>query len=638
MTTFGQHGYLSGLLIAAMLACLSLQPECAENLAPAAESNAFGFNDDWGISSEGHMSWQAYAQARKANMGYVRYWIYMYMYQDANGNIRWDYIDRLVRKAQFSGLNVYFTVVFPSSYMTPQQPKAYQPWLCYNPITYDYDASLHPDCVVGSYFDVPRFQSFVRQAVARYGDRVKYWGFGNEMTWRVFWRSGDVYEKIFVPAYDAAHAEAAARGFDIKVVGPDNNVYGVGGGFDEDLWVERNRYGRRLWDVLSFHYYERDFDTWMAIANQYRNFGGNREVWVTEAGYRSTDGDAASMATQAGDVGRLYDRMLYAMAHQGLNKFFLYRLQRDAAWEHGVLDRQANPLPAFEAIKARLCPAGSTESPAAINPLGDFNGDRYADYADAHRGANRAWVHQSLGNGSFSGGNYASFALNLNDFTCVAADVTGDRRAEVIQYHPDSGLAWVNALSVNGDASSLNTLCQLALPRYTHVSAGDMNGDGYGDIVTREPGSGQLHCYYRNPYAADPQAWFSLPSLVGTTSVGADWQILIGDFTGDGYLEYADHHKPSGRFFVHQNLRNGTISPFGANAWWGDTMPNVGDWTTLVADFTGDGFADYADFHKASGQFWVHRNMTDGRFAPAGTNWGYADTAPEDEWWRILGK
>jgi hypothetical protein len=98
----------------------------------------------------------------------------------------------------------------------------------------------------------------------------------------------------------------------------------------------------------------------------------------------------------------------------------------------------------------------------------------------------------------------------------------------------------------------------------------------------------------------------------------------IADFTGDGRADIADHWGASGAFYIRENYGNGTFRAPGTSWGSGITAAPLGsnDWTILTGDFTGDGWADYADYHRLSGQIWIHENLHNGTF---GGTWGYAD-------------
>jgi hypothetical protein len=93
------------------------------------------------------------------------------------------------------------------------------------------------------------------------------------------------------------------------------------------------------------------------------------------------------------------------------------------------------------------------------------------------------------------------------------------------------------------------------------------------------------------------------------------------DFDGDGFADFADHHLASGNFWVHRNQHDGT---FGAGSAGFGVTAGGEPWRVLVADFTGDGYADYADLHTPSGQIWVHENLRNGTYSTG--VWAFATT------------
>lgn len=82
------------------------------------------------------------------------------------------------------------------------------------------------------------------------------------------------------------------------------------------------------------------------------------------------------------------------------------------------------------------------------------------------------------------------------------------------------------------------------------------------------------------------------------------------DFNNDGLADIADHHLPSGQFWVRLNLGGGVFQAPGTS--WGPvgspgvTSSPASTWTIRIGDFNGDGLGDYVDIHPASGQFWYH--------------------------------
>jgi hypothetical protein len=96
----------------------------------------------------------------------------------------------------------------------------------------------------------------------------------------------------------------------------------------------------------------------------------------------------------------------------------------------------------------------------------------------------------------------------------------------------------------------------------------------------------------------------SFRSQAGTT--GQDWRIVVADFNGDNYADIADVHVPSFQFWVHPNvggwqLSLGFWSPVTTFVW-----PNF---TAVFGDFDADGLADYADVNRVTGEIWTHKNL-----------------------------
>jgi hypothetical protein len=159
------------------------------------------------------------------------------------------------------------------------------------------------------------------------------------------------------------------------------------------------------------------------------------------------------------------------------------------------------------------------------------------------------------------------------------------------------------------------------------VFPGDVNGDHRADLIEHSRATGDLHVRI-NTGIADPvqnadiinpnNFLLSRDPAAFHTAIGSDWRTVVGDFTGDGYVDIVDYHVPSSHFWVHANI--------GANQWNGNSLYDYvafsyPGFTTIFGDFTGDGWADYADVNTVSGEMWVHENLHNGTFS--GTNWLY---------------
>jgi hypothetical protein len=215
-----------------------------------------------------------------------------------------------------------------------------------------------------------------------------------------------------------------------------------------------------------------------------------------------------------------------------------------------------NPL-GFTMDYAIMTPGGGMPMPPtryARLTLASFDGDTYADFADHNFMNGGVIVHQNLRTGGSSAFNTVDWGTGT-----IAAGFT------------------------------------------TEGLVGDFDGDGWADVADHNLSTGAI-TVHRNLHNGTFGA--AGPSM-GVTATGTSYETLIADFTGDGYADFADHNLTSGGFYIHENLRNGTFAGWGVN--WGSGTSAVGpNLETLVGDFNGDHYADYADHNTATGQLWVH--------------------------------
>ncbi|MBV8756139.1 MAG: hypothetical protein JO257_02620 [Deltaproteobacteria bacterium] len=268
-------------------------------------------------------------------------------------------------------------------------------------------------------------------------------------------------------------------------------------------------------------------------------------------------------------------------------------------------------------------------TPRAHGPTGDYDGDRFADYVDLHPSTGQYWIHLNKRDGSFAGAgmNYASGQVQAEDrWEILVGDFDGDGLTDVGDRELATGDVTVRLNA--GDGTFAATAAAMA-----HTSSGgaweelvgDFNGDRRADLADHDLTTGAF--YIRLNCGDGTFAGASAGG--GTLAVGPRWEALVGDFTGDGYTDFADHNLDDGTLYVHENLHDGSF----ASATWGTaTTAHGAAWETLVGDFTGDGFTDYADHDLASGQFFVHENRKDGTFAPSGTDWGHGQTSAGADW------
>ncbi len=281
-----------------------------------------------------------------------------------------------------------------------------------------------------------------------------------------------------------------------------------------------------------------------------------------------------------------------------------------------------------------------------LAPAGDVNGDGYDDflvsspYYDTAAGAGAGKVAFFLGSpagpsttpdwtleGAQSGGA-------LGTSVAGAGDVNGDGYADVLigQHLYSNGQTWEGrALLFFGSPSGLG-----ATPDWTAesnryygsmgvpvASAGDVDGDGYADVIIGAPGAvgcgcaGQAYLYRGSPTGLSSTPDWSVIGVDGYQWLGSSAG-SAGDVNGDGYSdvfvsEYG-YNSERGRVYVWLGSAAG-MGPQGtpSNAAW--TAESDGDSerfgynVTGAGDVNGDGYSDLlvgAPRHS-NGETWEGR-------------------------------
>jgi hypothetical protein len=263
----------------------------------------------------------------------------------------------------------------------------------------------------------------------------------------------------------------------------------------------------------------------------------------------------------------------------------------------------------------------------SVGTAGDVNGDGYSDvivgadgYDNGQTDEGRAYVYHGAATGIDSSPAWtaesdqaeAHFGYSVG----TAGDVNGDGYSDVIVGAPlydngqtDEGRAYV----YHGVAGGLNPS-----PAWTAEgdqvdawfglsvgTAGDVNGDGYSDIIVGAPGydngqadEGQAYVYHGAAAGLNPgPAWTAESDQAGAyfgASVGT-----AGDVNGDGYSDvivgayyYDNGQTDEGRAYVY----HGATMGLGADPAWTAESDHVGAWfgasVGTAGDVNGDGYSD----------------------------------------------
>ncbi len=190
----------------------------------------------------------------------------------------------------------------------------------------------------------------------------------------------------------------------------------------------------------------------------------------------------------------------------------------------------------------------------SVASAGDVNGDGYGDViVGAPTTTTGGNAHVYLGSSSgvvasnvttFSGAASSSFGSSVSG----ADDVNGDGYADVIVGAPGASSGAFGAAFVYlGSSSGLGTTAVTPEPHLPNAnfgcsvaSAGDVNGDGFADVIVGGY-SAQMVCIYQgSATTVVPGGAFESPVtvLAGGTSFGA-WVAGLGDVDGNGYSDVA---------------------------------------------------------------------------------------------------
>jgi FlgD Ig-like domain/FG-GAP repeat/FG-GAP-like repeat len=253
----------------------------------------------------------------------------------------------------------------------------------------------------------------------------------------------------------------------------------------------------------------------------------------------------------------------------------------------------------------------------SVSTAGDVNGDGYSDVvvgAYAYDGGQGNSGRAFLFYGSPSGLSVSPFWIGLNDqnsrygqSVSAAGDVNGDGFGDII-----IGAMWYGALRgrafvYHGSAAGLGTAAAWvadgsqdgALFGYSVSTAGDVNGDGFSDVIVGAP-------YYDNGLSDEGRSYVYHGSASGLAAspawtgeenqVGAAYGIsaaTAGDVNGDGYSDVVvGAYANPGRAFVYLGSPGG-LAP--AASWVADgnqTGALFGVSVATAGDVNGDGFAD----------------------------------------------
>jgi len=329
--------------------------------------------------------------------------------------------------------------------------------------------------------------------------------------------------------------------------------------------------------------------------------GSGFGIWAASAGDVNGDGYADVVVSNAGTAAYLY--------------------------LGGAAGLSASPL--------TLIPPPGTGGDFGIHvaSAGDVNGDGYADVLVGDNLAGSAFLYLGSATGPASlpdvtltapSGSASEFGHSLES----AGDVNGDGYADVAV---GSGRVYLFLGSAAGLASSPTVILSepdASSGSYGRLScAGDVNGDGYADLIVSSDAAGTGFAGRAYIYLGGPAGYSSSPdvTLDSPDGPGGTFGRLVsgaGDVNGDGYADViiaADAESavvagadggvsgPAGWAHIYLGSAAGLASspavtltgPDGPATWFGRSVAGPGD-------VNGDGYADVIVGADANGTGWAH--------------------------------
>lgn len=195
--------------------------------------------------------------------------------------------------------------------------------------------------------------------------------------------------------------------------------------------------------------------------------------------------------------------------------------------------------------------------------VGDVNGDGFADViTGSGAGASghvKVFDGRRLGRPNALLMNFDAFPGSFRGGVFVAAgDVTGDGKVDII-VAPDSGTPLVRVFDGNNGAIIASFLAyDPTLTGGVNVGAGDVNGDGFDDIIVGAAINGHVKVF-NGANGAQLHSFFAFPGFSGSVSVAA------GDLNSDKHAELivgAGPGAPGGHVKVFDGLTGQELLSF----------------------------------------------------------------------------
>ncbi len=266
----------------------------------------------------------------------------------------------------------------------------------------------------------------------------------------------------------------------------------------------------------------------------------------------------------------------------------------------------------------------------SVNTAGDVNGDGYADvivgarlYDHGQTNEGRAYVYTGTVAGLSTTADWtvesnmdsAYFGVSVS----TAGDVNGDGYSDVIigaHGYVSDGEKIGRVFVYTGTVTGLSTTADWTAESDQHNSlfgvrvgtAGDVNGDGYSDVIvganmydtgqTQDGNEGRVYVYTGTVNGLSTTADWTADVAQASANFGA-WVDTAGDVNGDGYSDviigasyYDNGQTDEGRAYVYHGSSTGLSSTANWEAENNQANSNFGIRVNTAGDVNGDGYSD----------------------------------------------
>jgi hypothetical protein len=303
-------------------------------------------------------------------------------------------------------------------------------------------------------------------------------------------------------------------------------------------------------------------------------------------------------------------------------------------FDNGQTDEGRAFLYFGSAMGLSTTPAWAAESDQAsaafgvsVASAGDVNGDGYGDvivgepgFGNGQTGEGRGVVYLGSASGLSTAAAWTAESDQANAqfgrFVASAGDVNGDGYGDVIVGAPffdngqtDEGRTFVYLGSASGLSMAAAWTAEsdqtTALFGSSVASAGDVNGDGYGDVIVAarlfdngQTDEGRAFMYFGSASGlSTAAAWTAESDQAG--SVFGISAASAGDVNGDGYGDvivgassFDNGQTDEGRAFVYFGSASGLSTASGWTAESDQADAQFGGFVASAGDVNGDGYGD----------------------------------------------